>query len=279
VKCFLLARSIAFLLVLSLLAGCSNDNIPTATKELIPDVRVTENDNQTVTFDEEIKINNCGNSTEDNQVSTRSYSTNIEGGSQIKVGYAIVEGSVNAKYGQYRTVSKSHTVVAPANTRMIFVLRWTEQTWSGSIILGNDSGNYIVHVPVSVEQMSSKDLGCPPLPGQPETQPPSIKPMTINVSPDPESIPPGGTMTIRVEALSAPNSPIEGVNVRVQVGGGFFTDTNDLEVTGATNPFGFYSAEWNCPPSAPSPSGYYFTITASKDGYTETSQRILYPIR
>jgi len=273
-KSFCLARSIALLIILGLLTSCGKKPTPTQPSQ---DVRVIENNNETVTFNETIKINNCGNAKENDQVSTRSYSTNIEGGSQFKVGYAILEGSVNAKYGQYRTVSKSHRVVAPANTDMVFVLQWTEQTLSGSIIAGNDSGSYSVHVPVSVEQVSSQDLGCSPLPGAQEPQP--LKSMIINITPEPASIPPGGIMTIRVEALSAPNSPIEGMTIRIQVGGGFFTATNDLEVTGTTNPFGFFAAEWNCPPSAPSPSNYYFTITASKDGYVETSQRILYPIR
>ncbi len=270
--CF--AQSLVFLVMWGLLTGC--DNTPTSTQSS-QDIQVIENNNETINFNETIKINNCGNTKEGDQVSTRSYSTNIEGGSQIKVGYAILEGSVNAKYGQYRTISKSHRVVAPANTNMIFVLQWTEQTWKGSIVVGSDSGNYSVHVPASVEQVSSQDLGCPPMPGTQEILEP--KSMIINVTPEPDSIPPGGKMTIKVETLSAPNSPIEGVTIRIQVGGGFFTATNELEVTGATNPFGFFAAEWNCPPSAPSPSGYYFTITASKDGYTEISQRILYPIR
>jgi hypothetical protein len=105
------------------------------------------------------------------------------------------------------------------------------------------------------------------------------KPMIVEVTADPTAIPPGASTVIRVEVLSAPNSPIEGATVRIQVGGGIFSATNDLEVTGTTNFAGFFAAEWQCPPSAPSPYGYYFTITASKAGYEETSLRFLLDIR
>lgn len=170
-------KLIAFLVILAILSGCGgNPATQSAPNEPNQDVQVTETSNEVVTFDETIHINNCGGKAESKQVAQRSFSTNIEGAAQLKVGYEIVEGSVTAKYGQYRNISKSHELAAPAGTDMEFVLRWTEQTWIGSIIANGSSGTYNVHVPISVEQVSSQDLGCggsaPVVPNNPPTATP-----------------------------------------------------------------------------------------------------------
>ena len=174
-------KFITFMIALVLLSSCSDS--PTsqpAVNELTQDVQVTETSNKFITFDETIHINNCGGKAESKQIAQRSFSTNIEGAAQLKVGYEIIEGSVTAKYGQYRNVSKSHELAAPAGTNMEFVLRWTEQTWIGSITANGSSGTYNVHVPVSVEQVSGQDLGCggavPVVPDNPPTDTPSVPP-------------------------------------------------------------------------------------------------------
>lgn len=175
------AKSIVLLIVLAMLSGCGgNPSTQSAPNEPNQDVQVTETSNDVVTFDETIHINNCGGKAESKQVVQRSFSTNIEGAAQLKVGYEIVEGSVTAKYGQYRNISKSQELSAPAGTDMEIILRWTEQTWVGSITANGSSGTYNVHVPVSVEQVSSQDLGCggsaPIVPNNPPTATPYVAP-------------------------------------------------------------------------------------------------------
>jgi hypothetical protein len=98
--------------------------------------------------------------------------------------------------------------------------------------------------------------------------------MQVNVSADPPQILPSETTAIGVEVLSAPDSPIKGATVRIELGGGVFLESGALDITGTTNAFGFFAAHWQCPPSAPEPSGYYVTATVSKPGYIETSKRI-----
>ncbi|MBI4760122.1 MAG: hypothetical protein ACOYYF_16225 [Chloroflexota bacterium] len=153
-------RTIDVSIVLVLLSGCSAPATQAVSIQPDQGIQVIESSSETVSFTETIRINNCGGKSESEQVSERSFSTNIEGAVELQIGYEIIEGSVTAKYGQYRNVSKSHKLSAPPGTNMEFVLRWTEQTWRGSIIANNKSGSYRVHVPISVEQVSGQDLGC-----------------------------------------------------------------------------------------------------------------------
>lgn len=43
---------------------------------------------------------------------------------------------------------------------MEIVLNWNEQVWTGNVVADGASGVYNVHVPISVEKISSRDLGC-----------------------------------------------------------------------------------------------------------------------
>lgn len=141
-----------FLLVVFIfLSGCGSS----------PKVQVNELSNDTVSYEETIHINNCGGKADSEQTASRSFATTIEGGAEISAGYqSIVEGSVSAKYSQYRNISKSQRLIAPPSTNMIFVLKWSEDIHAGNITVNGETGNYEVRVPVAVEQVSSKDLGC-----------------------------------------------------------------------------------------------------------------------
>jgi hypothetical protein len=134
-----------------LLSGCGNS----------PTVQVNELGNSTVSYDETIHINNCGGKADSEQTASRSFATSIEGGAEISAGYqSIVEGSVSAKYSQYRNVTKSQKLTAPPATNMEFILKWSEDVHSGNVTVNGATGNYEVRIPVSVEQTSSQDLGC-----------------------------------------------------------------------------------------------------------------------
>lgn len=121
---------------------------------------VTEISSETTSYDETIHIKNCGNKADSVQTASRSFSTKLEGTGTVKAGYEVVEGSVSATYGQYKNITKSQTLTAAPETNMEFVLRWSEDVRAGNVIIDGESTKYTVHIPVSVEQVSSKDLGC-----------------------------------------------------------------------------------------------------------------------
>lgn len=138
------------LILLILLSGCSGNT----------NVQLNELSSNIVSYDEIIHMNNCGGKADSEQIASRSFATTIEGGAEISAGYqSVVEGKLSAKYSQYRDISKSLRLIAPPGTNMEFILRWSEDVRAGNVTVNGSSGNYEVHVPVSVEQVSSQDLG------------------------------------------------------------------------------------------------------------------------
>ena len=75
---------------------------------------------------------------------------------------------------------------------MEFVLRWSDDVRAGNVQVNGKSGTYEVRIPVSVEQVSSRDLGCGiSTPIQPAVTP--IRPTSLPSS--------RNTLMSRVEAL------------------------------------------------------------------------------
>ena len=141
-------------LILALLlsvSGCGTD----------PEVQLAEISRNTVVYDEIVRLNNCGGKGDSDHTATREFATTIEFGAGISAGYkSVVEGNIAAKYSEYRNISKSIRVVAPPGTNMEFVLRWSDDVRAGNVQVNGKSGTYEVHIPVSVDQISSRDLGC-----------------------------------------------------------------------------------------------------------------------
>jgi hypothetical protein len=133
------------------------------------------------TIAETIRLNNCGGKADAKQIAGRSSTVNIEGAAQLGVGYQILQANVSAKYAEYKTTTKNQELTAPPGTNMEFVLAWTEQGWVGNITAEDKSGTatYRVRVPIAVELVSSRDLGCglvsqpPTTASQPTVQPPA----------------------------------------------------------------------------------------------------------
>lgn len=150
-------------LVLLLLSGCASN----------PDVQVVELSKNTVVYDEIVRINNCGGKGDSEQTKSRDFATTVEFGAGVSAGYqSIVQGSLSAKYSEYRNTSGSQRLVAPPGTNMEFVLRWSDDVRAGNVQVNGKSGTYEVRIPVSVEQVSSRDLGCGTM--QQNTQPTPI---------------------------------------------------------------------------------------------------------
>lgn len=146
-------RGIGIVLILILLAssGCGAN----------PEVQVVEISKNTVVYDEIIRINNCGGKGESAQTATREFATSIEFGAEVSAGYqSVVQGTLSAKYSEYRNTSKSQRLVAPPATNMEFVLRWSDDVRAGNVQVNGKTGTYEVRIPISVEQISSRDLGC-----------------------------------------------------------------------------------------------------------------------
>lgn len=135
------------LIAVLLLAGCS------------PKIILAELSNETVRYEETIHINNCGNKANSTQAASRSFSTKIEG--NITVDYQKkIEGNISATYEQYRNITKTQTLTAAPETNMEFTLRWSDNVRAGNATINGKTANYTVNIPISVEQVSSKDLGC-----------------------------------------------------------------------------------------------------------------------
>lgn len=138
-------------LALLLLSGCASN----------PDVQLVELSQNTVVYDEIIRINNCGGKGDSEQTVSREFATTVEFGAGVSAGYqSIVQGNLSAKYSEYRNTSKSQRLVAPPGTNMEFVLRWYDDVRAGNVQVNGKSGTYEVRIPVSVDQISSRDLGC-----------------------------------------------------------------------------------------------------------------------
>lgn len=150
------------------------------------DVALSETGVQTVSHDETIHMNNCGGKADSEQTAMRSFSTSLdgtlsisgEGKGTIKGIPVEVEGSLSAKYGQYRATVKTIKLIAPAGTNMEFKLKWLEEEHAGNVIYEKQSGTYSVRIPISVDQVSSQDLGCG---GQEAQAEPSLTPIANNI--------------------------------------------------------------------------------------------------
>jgi len=160
---------IVSVLLLAVLVGCDRP----------PDIALSELGAQPVSFAENIRINNCGGTRDSTQTAVRYFSTNLEAEAGAKLDFKAVEGSVSAKYGQTRETGKSQTLVAAPDTCMVFVLKWTEQEHAGNVTVNGQAGKYTVRIPVSVEQVSAQNLGCPCTTG-PLQQSPAPPPSTFD---------------------------------------------------------------------------------------------------
>lgn len=119
-----------------------------------------------------IHMNNCGGKADSEQVAEKSKDVAIEGGGLVGIDGKIIKGEVSAKYATIAGVNKSIKMIAPPGTNMEFVIDWTEKTWIGIVTTQKIDGqaNYKVSVPVSVELISSRDLGGCPVTPTPTTE-------------------------------------------------------------------------------------------------------------
>jgi hypothetical protein len=164
---------LVLILITSFLLGCSPKS---------PVAQLVETSRETISYEDTIRMNNCGGKADSEQLIERSFRTSIEGGMELGAGYKeVFEGRVSAKYGQYKSESKSMKLVAPPGTNMEFLISWSEEIRAGNVTIDGRSGNYNVRIPLSVEQLSGNDLGCDGT-SQNENIHPTITPQSASVS-------------------------------------------------------------------------------------------------
>lgn len=147
---------VSTLIIFFLLSACGS-----------PKPVINELSNTTSTYDETIRINNCDNKAESSQTVSRSFSTKISGTGSVHVGSEnVVSGSVAAAYEQDKDTTKTQTLTAAPDTNMEFTLRWSDNVRTGNATINGESVDYTVNIPIAVEQISSKDLGCDSFSGQ-----------------------------------------------------------------------------------------------------------------
>jgi hypothetical protein len=142
------------LVIFLLLSACGSGSNTTTNSQIVE----TSNDGSSYT--EAVHINNCGGKADSEQTVSKAFTTEIDGAITVQIGYKIVEGNISAKYGQYRNDIRSQRVVAPPGTNMEVTLKWSENVRAGNVTIDGVSGTYKVRIPISVEQIASKDLGC-----------------------------------------------------------------------------------------------------------------------
>jgi hypothetical protein len=158
------SRTIICALILALCAsGCSiGGSPPTLSSSAPPSLQVIEGGSAgTETVTEIIHMNNCGGKGDAKQVAQRGLSVVLEGEGSLGVDVEVVRASVNGRYGETRSSSKTTELVAPPGTDMEFELSWTEQQWLGRITsqVGTSEAQYRARVPIAVELKSSRDIG------------------------------------------------------------------------------------------------------------------------
>jgi uncharacterized GH25 family protein len=84
-----------------------------------------------------------------------------------------------------------------------------------------------------------------------------------NISANPPVISKAHPTIVRVEAFSDQGDPIPGAHVKINVGGGFFPDSNNTTVEGHTEADGVFETPWKCIQCA---VAYVFAIEVNKPG-------------
>jgi hypothetical protein len=125
-----------------------------------PDIQVLEVDSKSISSTETVHMNNCGGKDSSEQTAQRNFAVGLELNPQSKVDYTAIENIVTGKYGVDKDTTRSQLLKAPPGTDMEFILKWSEEVHNGNVSADVIIGKYSVHTPLTVELVSSRDLGC-----------------------------------------------------------------------------------------------------------------------
>lgn len=218
---------------------------------------------------ESIHMNNCGGKGDAKQSAERSKSVNVEFSGTLGVDKVVISGEVSAKYSVIKESAKKIELVAPANTNMEFVIEWTEKTWLGIVTeqTKGEQANYKISVPISVELVSSRDLGCNPEAGAVDgsgDSPVEISAYCAVFDNSPSYANAGQEIILRWSWTATTNAYrqdyIDSVAFSLQLDGAEI-DTSPASITLTTNDSGEYYAGWRIPPITLSEGTHQVVIT------------------
>jgi hypothetical protein len=142
-------RALLFFVII-FISGCS-----------LTDVQVNELSNNSITYDESVFINNCGNNVSSEQLIKRTFDMKIEYRDVFSIAHQVyADEGVLEKYNQYQDLVTSIQLRASPNTNMQFIIRWSNEIHAGNVIIGDSTAKYEVRVPVAVDIVSSQNSGC-----------------------------------------------------------------------------------------------------------------------
>ncbi len=141
---------------------------------------IVETGKSTSDYYDPVHLNNCRGKSEAKVTVSHEFHKEVVVSGEVSGGYkSAAEGKVGAKYRKYRNTTKTLQLVAPPGTNMKFVVLWKEDKRTGEVKFENGRMlKYKVIIPISVELVSSQDLGCNNTP----TPTPSLTP-TFTVTP------------------------------------------------------------------------------------------------
>jgi len=99
----------------------------------------------------------------------------------------------------------------------------------------------------------------------------------VRCTTNPQSIPAGGQVEIRILAFTEQNTPVSGANVSIESGGGWFSVSGTTTEIGQTDFGGVFVTQWKSP--NPAASGYGMGVTVTKKGFTEGRSQCNVPIQ
>ncbi|KQC04795.1 MAG: hypothetical protein APR53_09430 [Methanoculleus sp. SDB] len=97
--------------------------------------------------------------------------------------------------------------------------------------------------------------------------------LVVDSSVHPWTVSPGGTTEMRVLVTNANAVPVQSATVRLESGGGIFSSSGMMAVTGTTDENGVFTTYWQAPD--PATRGYQISITATKPGYSKATSILI----
>lgn len=99
----------------------------------------------------------------------------------------------------------------------------------------------------------------------------------VRCTASPHSIPAGGQVAIRILAYTEQDSPVNGANVRIESGGGWFSSSGTTTEVGETGSGGVFMTQWRSP--NPAARAYGMGVTVTKNGFSEGRGECNVPIQ
>ncbi len=156
-KLFWIPLSGIVIVALCVLLEHRSSTIPSISPTLV------ETGKSTSSYEETVHLNNCRGKSEAKETVSHEFQKEVVVNGEVSGGYkSVAEGKVGAKYRRYRNTTKTLQLIAPAGTNMKFVVRWWEDKRTGEVRFSDDGRvyHYEVSIPLSVELVSSEDMGC-----------------------------------------------------------------------------------------------------------------------